>query len=455
MNTRAKWYTATVALGAVACSAALYLYDPSVPANTIVPIVLLCVLGLVAETLTVVLPNSVIGSIGFIPFLSLVLVVPNWASLVAATVVRLVVEWISKRRGAKAFFNICQYTVTFAVAVLVFRLTGGESMLIHSGNSLARMTLIDGFPVLAAFVASFAVNHTIVNGIVAANSNRPFAEVWRITHISTIALDIVASPIVFMFAYVYVRFGPYAATALWLPVLGLRQLHKNNLELERTNSELLELLVKSMEARDPYTSGHSRRVQQYSMAIARALNLGSVEIEKVGRASLLHDVGKIYEKYAPILRKPGKLSPDEWHTMQEHPADGAELVSTMSRLHDIVPPIRHHHERWDGTGYPHGLAGEQIPLISRIIAFADTIDAMTSERPYRRTLAEEEVRAEIVRCRGTQFDPSMADKILSASVWRSFFVPSPVGAPAAKAGLNLLGVEQRVAKPTASRVESA
>jgi len=126
----------------------------------------------------------------------------------------------------------------------------------------------------------------------------------------------------------------------------------------------------------------------------------------------LHDVGKIHERYAPVLRKPGHLSPEEWMTMKQHPVDGAELVSTMSRLRDIVPAIRHHHERWDGTGYPDGLAGETIPTISRIIAFADTIDAMTSERPYRKPLTESEVRSELVRCRGTQFDPTITDKLL-------------------------------------------
>jgi HD-GYP domain-containing protein (c-di-GMP phosphodiesterase class II) len=110
----------------------------------------------------------------------------------------------------------------------------------------------------------------------------------------------------------------------------------------------------------------------------------------------------------------------------------------MSRLHDIVPSIRHHHERWDGTGYPDGLAGETIPVVSRVIAFADTIDAMTSERPYRRTLSEEEVRAEIVRCRGTQFDPTIADQILSGPVWRLLFAPTPVDSAAVKSGLSLM-----------------
>src|SRR5688572_31297353 len=109
---------------------------------------------------------------------------------------------------------------------------------------------------------------------------------------------------------------------MWVPIIGLRQVMKANLELERTNVELLELMVKSIEARDPYTSGHSRRVQNYSMIVARAAGLAEKEVQAVGRAALLHDVGKIYEKYGPILRKPDRLSADEWDTMREHPADG-------------------------------------------------------------------------------------------------------------------------------------
>jgi HD-GYP domain-containing protein (c-di-GMP phosphodiesterase class II) len=118
--------------------------------------------------------------------------------------------------------------------------------------------------------------------------------------------------------------------------------------------------------------------------------------------------------------------------MKEHPGDGATLVATMSKLRDVVPAIRHHHENWDGTGYPDGLAGELIPVASRIIRFADTIDAMTTERPYRRPLTEAQVRAEIVRCRGTQFDPQVADRLLSSALWASLF-SSPEIATAAPA----------------------
>jgi HD-GYP domain-containing protein (c-di-GMP phosphodiesterase class II) len=118
-----------------------------------------------------------------------------------------------------------------------------------------------------------------------------------------------------------------------------------------------------------------------------------------------------------------KLTPDEWQLMKQHPDDGAKLVATMTKLRDVVPAIRYHHENWDGTGYPQGLAGEMIPIAARIIRFADTIDAMTTERPYRRPLGESVVRSEIVRCRGTQFDPQIADALLSSQLWYTLFPP--------------------------------
>jgi putative two-component system response regulator len=180
-------------------------------------------------------------------------------------------------------------------------------------------------------------------------------------------------------------------------------------------------MVAAIEARDPYTSGHSRRVAQYSRIIAQRLGFSAKQVEEVTKAALLHDVGKIDEKYAPLLRKPSRLTEDEEAVMQTHAARSAELVAKVSNLGSLVLPVRHHHEAWDGTGYPDGLAGERIPLASRIIAFADTIDAMSSERPYRAGLAPSIVRAEIVRCRGTQFDPKLTDQVVSAEVWNAIF----------------------------------
>ena len=198
----------------------------------------------------------------------------------------------------------------------------------------------------------------------------------------------------------------------------------NESEFEQTNEELLELMVKSIEARDPYTSGHSRRVQQFSTVIARAISRSEREIEQIGRAALLHDVGKIYEKYAGVLSKQDKLTPKSGQSFRSIRRTARNLVATMTRLRDLVPAVRHHHENWDGTGYPNRIAGDAIPLAARIIRFADTIDAMTTDRPYRRPLTEAQVRAEVIRCRGTQFDPEIADKLLASPLWHTLFAPT-------------------------------
>jgi putative nucleotidyltransferase with HDIG domain len=286
------------------------------------------------------------------------------------------------------------------------------------------MTAANGLPALLAFCVSFAVNMVLLSTVIALQTDRAVLTVWRENHLPGLGLELLAAPVVFLFAWVYVASGPIAAALIWVPILGYRHTIKTTLDLEQTNRELLELMIKSIEARDPYTSGHSRRVQQHAVLIARALRLSERDIEHVGTAALLHDVGKIHEKYGKILTKEDKLTPDEWSLMREHPIDGASLVATMSRLQQYVAPVRHHHENWDGTGYPDGLAGDLIPLASRIIMFADTIDAMTTARPYRGPLGEEEVRAEFVRRRGEQFDPTITDVILSSAVWRQLFAPA-------------------------------
>jgi putative nucleotidyltransferase with HDIG domain len=200
-------------------------------------------------------------------------------------------------------------------------------------------------------------------------------------------------------------------------------LYKTTLQLGQVSEELLLFMVKAIEARDPYTSGHSRRVAQYSRIIARAIGLSAKQVERVATAALLHDVGKMDEIYAPILQKPDKLTQEEWAIMQTHPIKSAELVATVSHLRELVAPVRHHHENWDGSGYPDGIAGEAIPLESRIIMFADTIDAMTSDRPYRRALGEQAVREELAKCRGKQFDPIICDRLLTSTAFSMVFAP--------------------------------
>ena len=180
--------------------------------------------------------------------------------------------------------------------------------------------------------------------------------------------------------------------------------------------------MQTVEFRDPYTSGHSQRVSRYARIIAKAVGLSSKEIARIEIAGMLHDVGKIHEIFAPILSKPGRLTPEERGIMELHPIKSAELVANLSEFADIIPAVRHHHENWDGSGYPDRLAGREIPIGSRIIMFADTIDAMTTDRPYRKALTEVEVRTELQKYKGTQFDPYILDALLASPDFRQIFM---------------------------------
>jgi HD-GYP domain-containing protein (c-di-GMP phosphodiesterase class II) len=221
---------------------------------------------------------------------------------------------------------------------------------------------------------------------------------------------------VYGFAYVYYR-NPWLAFGVALPLFGLRQLYKTNWQLETINEELLQLMVAAIEARDPYTSGHSRRVSEYSKIVARAAGLTKRAIDRVATAALLHDVGKIHEEFAPILRKPGRLTAEEYQVMRTHPEKGAILAAKVTQFRDLVPAIRGHHEAWDGSGYPDRLVGSEIPVSARVIMLADTIDAMTTDRPYREALGVGSVRQELEAYAGRQFDPQITAELISDKYW--------------------------------------
>lgn len=403
----------------------MYRSSAPAPASMLTDASILCGLAIAAEFLSYLLPRAATGSIGFIPYLAAAIVVPGWPSVVSVILVKSASEIVKRRAPIKAALNISSHALCELVAITVFLGLGGHGLgSMVNRLDLTHVTKVAGVAALVAVVTALLTNNFIVTGAIVVSSGRQLRGVVRDNNRATIGISILMIPLVFVFAWVYAAFGAIAAATLWIPILGLRQFHSANLELERTNEELLELMVKSIEARDPYTSGHSRRVQQFSIVIARALGLAAREVEEVGRAALLHDVGKIHEKYASVLTKQDKLTAEEWAIIKDHPVDGADLIATMTRLRDLVPSVRHHHENWDGTGYPDGLAGESIPVAARIIRFADTIDAMTTERPYRGPLTEAQVRAEVIRCRGSQFDPEIAGRLLASALWPSLFTPA-------------------------------
>lgn len=182
-------------------------------------------------------------------------------------------------------------------------------------------------------------------------------------------------------------------------------------ELEQGSLEAMEALNATVEAKDPYTAGHSERVRRVALAIGRELHLSPKRLGILATAALFHDVGKIGVP-DEILTKPGKLTPAEFEMLSRHAARGAEIVGNLSRLNHAVPIVRHHHERWDGGGYPDGLRGTSIPVEAAIIAVADAWDAITTSRPYRGARTAEHALAQIEGGRGTQFSPAVVDAFL-------------------------------------------
>ncbi len=192
-----------------------------------------------------------------------------------------------------------------------------------------------------------------------------------------------------------------------------RELMDSYRRLEESSLEAIESLNATVDAKDPYTAGHSARVQGIALAVAEELGLAPESLDAIRFGGLFHDIGKIAVPDS-ILTKPGKLNEDEYAAIKRHPADGAEIVSHFSRLHDAVPIIKHHHERWDGDGYPDRLAGSAIPEEACIVGLADAWDAMTSDRPYRQALSVDEAADEVRRCRAKQFSPAVVDAFFAA-----------------------------------------
>ena len=206
---------------------------------------------------------------------------------------------------------------------------------------------------------------------------------------------------------------PWAVLLVFLPLAAIYLSYANAARLTSAARNTLQVLANLVDARDPYTAKHSRRVAQYALTIARQLQVPLPLQETLWAAASIHDLGKLTVPES-LLQKTGLLDQQEWDRMRSHPATGASLVGGLSTLQEAQEIVACHHERFDGTGYPDGKAKGEIPLAARILAAADALDAMTSARPYRQPRTLSEAIAEIAACAGTQFDPRVAEAVLAA-----------------------------------------
>jgi putative nucleotidyltransferase with HDIG domain len=386
-------------------------------ASEIQAVVVLFSLGLAAQILTFRQSAGVAGSVATIPYAATAFIVPTALAVAAAGCASLVVQRYHRRPLVKAAFNIAQTVLAMACSVFAFRSVGGIGLLHMAASTLKEVVFLDAVPAVALVGALLTVNTVTVSAVVALSQRSSLLPVLRSSIATAVPFFALTALLAFYLAWLYTKGGAFGAIGLAVPMLAVRQLYRTTTELTNVSEELLDLMVAAIDARDPYTSGHSKRVSRAARVIAKALGLSDREVERIAVAALLHDIGKIDKSFTPILTKEGKLTPEEWEIMRQHPIRSAELVGLVSSFRDVVDGVRHHHEKWDGTGYPDGIAGDRIPLASRIIVFADTLDAMTTDRPYRRALDLSEARAELIRFRGKQFDPEICDRILSSETW--------------------------------------
>lgn len=376
------------------------------------------VIAIVLDSLNTQLRVQATGSTSFIMHIAAALLFGGfWGGLVAG-LSTLLGQVLQGNNVVKVVFNVAQRIASVLAATLVYTALGGKlpPTYLSTGVTLSSDVLQRDLGLFFVFAALyFLVNSALVSSVVSISSDRAFREVWSLNTRGVLGYDLGASIASLLIAWWYtsvqrwIGFGPIGLIGVVIPVVAIRHVYGLYHQLQDSGQELLQLMVKAIEARDPYTSGHSVRVSELSRAIAVELGLSAREIEQVETAALLHDVGKIHEEFAPLLRKEGRLTDEETALMQTHSTRSAELVGIISKFRGFIQDsVMHHHERWDGQGYPSGISGNSIPLASRIILISDTIDAMTTDRPYRKRLGLDVVVAELQKCKGTQFDPDIA-----------------------------------------------
>jgi hypothetical protein len=435
-------FVTTVALAAMATGAMVF--SARLPFPGWWPIATFLFFATLLETLQTQLRLAARGSTSFIMHMASALLFGGWWGAMVAGGSTLFGEIARGSPPIKLIFNTSQRVLAVSLAAMAYHVLGGElpPAYLSSFASLSSQAVQRDLGLFLIFATTyFVINSAAVNTAIVLSSGRAFREVWNLNTRGLLAYDLTASFVGVLVAWLYVRFdlwlgfGSLGLIGVIVPIVAVRHVYGLYHQLEDSGQELLQVMVKAIEARDPYTSGHSLRVSEMSRAVAVELGLPAREIEQVETAALLHDVGKIHEEFAPVLRKEGRLTSEETALMQTHSEKSAALVGIISKFHGFIQEsVRHHHERWDGQGYPYGLANKSIPLGARIILIADTIDAMTTDRPYRKRLPVDVVIAELQKCKGTQFDPELIDVVIASVAVRRLIGGTTAAAALAESG---------------------
>jgi putative nucleotidyltransferase with HDIG domain len=422
MNSRrVQIYVALMWLAAIICLAATDWSSLTfLPIRALIALGGLVAIALLSESLATGLSVGNAGggrtSITFLPLLASVqLFGPPGGVVLAISTIAFAEIVVRRKTLFRASFNVAQTIVATTIAGVAFVLFNGRPLHALEDPNIAGQL----WPFISFGLLFLAINHAAVSLAITLSQGLPFRRVWQqaIANSGASLNDVLISPIALAVAFLYVQFGIAGILIVLLPMLFIRYSYLNTSRLRESNADLLTVLVKAIEVRDPYTSGHSLRVSRLAQRIAEELGLNRITVDRIANAALLHDIGKIEAVYTEILRKPDALTPEERAIIESHVTRGEQLLRDLSSVpEEVVLIVRHHHEREDGTGYPDGLLGDEIPIGSKIIVACDAVDAMLSDRPYRDALPLARVIEELQEHAGRQFDHRVVRALTSSQI---------------------------------------
>jgi len=362
-------------------------------------------ISIFAEFIPVDLPMAGSITIGFpIDFVLILVYGPALAMLISA-ISAIISEVLEKKTSwYKIIFNASQYALSVGMAGIAYQYVGGVVGFQNFFKYILAATL-------CALVYCF-INLILVTLVIFLDRGGRIATIWRINFKDILSSYLAEAPIGFLMAIVYVEVGIFGILLFFLPLLLARRSFELYTKMRKVYLDTIRALAAAIDAKDPYTKGHSERVAETSIALAQVLNLPGREIENIEYTALLHDIGKIGIA-DNILGKNSSLTDEEFDKIKEHTVMGAKIIEPVDFLKNSYEAIYHHHEKYNGTGYPDGLKEKDIPLSARIIAVADAYDAMGSDRPYRKKLSKDKILNELKDQSGKQFDPEIVKVLIS------------------------------------------
>lgn len=358
-------------------------------------------LSFLAEVLPVKLENDAEVTVGFAVLIGAILVLGYKVSIWVAFISELFCEIRHKVTSyaiLKKLTNIGIYIIMVGSSGYFYEKLGGVP-----GNVNLQKNFIAFFALILTY---FFINVGLMAIAIKIIYKKPLKSIFKATFIETLPSYIALAPLGILLAVIYINIGALGLILFLIPLLIARHSFKLYMDMKKVYLETIQALASAIEAKDPYTKGHSERVAKLAVAIAEELKMDNDLISNLHYAALLHDIGKIGIP-EPILNKPCKLSEEEFAKIKVHPELGANIVKKVDFLLQASFFIRYHHERLSGSGYPEGLKGEEIPLGAQIIAVADVFDALTTDRPYRKAMTVEEALMEIEQASGVDFRPDV------------------------------------------------